>query len=146
MSSQEVRNTAENQNGFIEKPPEYKLYTPKGVMIATFFGTAIAGGYLIAKNYKRLGNDSGAWQAMFYSLLVVIGSFIVGSFLPDNFPSMAVSVPVLFGMGVVMKHRQGAALEQHLQNHGQYESCWKAWGISLLFMVAIALILVAILT
>lgn len=120
--------------------PEYKLYGTKAVVIATFFGSALAGGYLMAKNYQRLGNKTGAKQALIYTFLAVIASLIAGYLLPESVPPFAVSLPVLVTMGQATKQLQGPAFEQHLQNHGQYESCWKAWGISLLFMVAVAVI------
>lgn len=139
-------NISEYQDAVANRAPGYKLFSVKGTMIASFFGTPLAGGYLMAKNYQRLGNQSGARQALFYSLLAVIASLIAGYLLPESFPSMSVSLPILIGMGQAMKQLQGSALEQHLQNHGQYESCWKAWGISLLFMAVIAVICIAIFT
>lgn len=127
----------------IDNAPGYKLYSTNAVMIATVFGTALAGSYLMAKNYQRLGNQTGARQALLYGFLVVIASLIVGHFLPESIPSVTVSISVMVAMGQATKQLQGKAFEQHLQNQGLYESCWKAWRISLLFMVVIVVIVVA---
>lgn len=131
-----VSKTAEQQS-FVNQKPNYKLYTVKGVAIATLFGTPLAGGYLMARNYKLLGNKSYAKRAVFYSVLTIIASLLIGMLLPEQTPSVVVSVPVLIAMVQAMKYLQGPSLTVHQQNGGEFASCWKAFGISLLFMVAI---------
>lgn len=141
MAIQETRNNSGQDNAGVTDVPVYKLYSTRAVVIASFFGTPLAGGYLMAKNYQQLGNKTYARRALFYSLLAVIVSFCLGIVLPDAVPPMAVTLPVVMAMGQAMKQLQGTALEEHQKKQGQFESCWKAWGISLLIMIAVLLII-----
>ena len=143
MVMQGAGNTPEYQKTVVRNTPTYKLYSTRSVVIATFFGTPLAGGYLMAKNYQRLGNRSYARLALFYTMLIVIASYFLGFVLPESVPSMTVTLPVVIMIGQAMKKLQGKSLEQHLQSHGKFESCWKAWGISLLIMAVVLLIIVA---
>jgi len=83
MAIKEMENTPEYQDPFFDNAPKYKIYSIKAFVIATFFGTPLAGGYLIANNYQRLGNKAYARRALIYSLLVVIASLIIGLLLPE---------------------------------------------------------------
>ncbi len=68
------------------RPPDYSLYTPGHVALATFFGSALAGGLLLASNHRKLGNSSAAWGwAVFGGVLT--GLLFLIQYLVDYLPS-----------------------------------------------------------
>jgi len=119
------------------------LYRLAAVGIATFFGTPIAGAWVVVQNLKALGRDSDLRNAWLMGLGFTLGIFILGYFLPDNISGTPIAVASVVGMYQFAKQSFGAALEQHLAGGGQWRSNWRAFGISLLFLLAvIAVILV----
>lgn len=142
MEIQGAGNPSQGNHSIRNNTPDFKLYSVKGIVIATFFGSALAGGYLIAKNYQRLGKQSYARWALFYAVLALITTVFLGEVLLESVPATMVSIPIFFAMWLAAKQLQGAAIEQHMQNQGQLESCWKAFGVSLLVAVVILLFIV----
>lgn len=135
----ELINT-EAQQGFLssesEKPP-YKLYSLGSVIIATIFASVFIGGILMAINYKRLGNKVAAWKTLGFSFLALIANLVIANLLPANIPPLVFSLPILLAMGQMMSHLQGRFLAEHVNNQGQLESKWKAFGIAFIGMLAI---------
>lgn len=132
----EIKNTGRhNVSG-------YKLYSTKSVVIATIFGTPLAGGYLMAKNYERLNNKPNARRTMIYTFLFVVVWSFIAHLVSEDLPSTVFSTSALIAMWQSMKQFQGALLEKHRLSEGAFESSWKAFGISLIFAVAILLLVV----
>lgn len=141
--SDEIIN-AESQEEFLssesEKPP-YKLYSVGGVAIATFFASVLMGGIFMAINYKRLGNKVAAWKTLGFSFLALIANLVIAGLLPANIPPMILSLPFLLAMGQIMNQQQGRFLAEHVNNQGQLESKWKAFGIAFITMLAVGALL-----
>lgn len=137
MAMQDMNHNQIGVEGNTQESPSYKLYSANSVGIATFFGSPLAGAYLMSRNYKVLGNQKNAYMAILYGVLTLVASFILVLLLPDYIPSGILTLPELFATVQLMKHLQGPALEKHLSNNGALESRWKAFGISIMFMVVI---------
>jgi len=113
------------------------LYRLAAVGIATFFGTPIAGAWVMVENLKALGRLDEVRKAWLMGLGFTIGMFVVGHFLPDNFSSTPMAVATVFGMYQFAKQTFGAAVEQHGGGGGQWRSNWRAFGVSLLFLLGV---------
>lgn len=144
MSVNNVGNESELQGSLSssenEKPP-YKLYSVGGVAIATFFASVLMGGIFMAINYKRLGNKVAAWKTLGFSFLALIANLVIAGLLPANIPPMILSLPFLLAMGQIMNQQQGRFLTEHVNNQGQLESKWKAFGIAFITMLAVGALL-----
>ena len=46
----------------------FKLYRDKAIWVGTFIGGPLVAGYLIASNYKKLGEDKNAMKCWGYAL------------------------------------------------------------------------------
>jgi hypothetical protein len=122
---------------------DYKLFKISGIGLATFFGSAFAGGILLGLNFKRLGNDGAAQKAYIFSLLATLVIIGGAMFIPEDVPvpNVVFTVIQLFAMLQISKHFQGADIETHIANNGEIESNWKAFGISLLVLLALLAII-----
>lgn len=94
------------------------LYRLAAVGIATFFGTPVA----------------GAWITGIGALIAI---FLLGMFLPDSVPATPINIAAVFGMYHYAKQHTGGAIEQHAAQGGQFASNWRAFGVSLLFLLAV---------
>jgi len=136
FDAQDIENKCEGQYTTLPDVPGYKLYNIKAVVIATLFGTPLAGGYLMARNYIHLGNKKNAKRTLLCTLLVVTITYVFGNLFPNIHP-FVVTMPELLAMMHGMKMLQGDALKIHQGNNGKFESCWRAFGISLVIMIVI---------
>lgn len=124
----------------------YRFYKLSGIGLATFFGSPIAGGYLISRNYKVVGRDAEAKKAIIYSVLGTLAMFAVITFIESFFtlPNTTYSVPQVMAVYLLARQYQGELLETHKTNNGQFFSNWRAFGISLVVILAILIVLVPI--
>ncbi len=144
----------------IYKPPEssldnvdvatgydFKLYTISAIGLATFFGTVLAGGLILAINYWRLGNEVAARNSLLFSVMATLGILLIAYSIPDdvNLPNIIFTVIQLVVMIQIAKQLQGVDINNHIDNDGAVESNWKAFGISLLVSIALMGILFLIL-
>lgn len=113
------------------------LYRLAAVGIATFFGTPLAGAWVMMQNLKALGRLDEVRKAWMMGLGFTIGIFVIGYFLPDNISGTPMAIASVVGMHQFAKQTFGAALEQHLAGGGQWRSNWRAFGVSLLILAAV---------
>ncbi|HEY4330552.1 MAG TPA: sulfite exporter TauE/SafE family protein [Phycisphaerae bacterium] len=123
-------------------PPKYRIYSPKAVAIATFLGSTVAGGAIMAINYWRWGQKRRAWVALL-SGCAVLGLIIwLAMVLPGNIPNAAyILVPSFLIYGVAQQY-QGKNADAHWRNGGQPASNLKGAGIGLLIGIALSIVFV----
>lgn len=113
----------------------HKMYSPKQVLGATFFGSVLAGAWLMAKNYTAMGQDDKFGVTLaggVGALVMVLGlSWIV----PEELPGMTISLPVAFGAFAMAKSLQGDAFERHQMEGGQKHSNWRVAGICVVALI-----------
>lgn len=113
------------------------LYRLAAVGIATFFGTPIAGAWVIVQNLKALRRGHEARNAWLMGIGLTLGIFLLGYFLPDNISGTPIAIASVFGMYQFAKQSFGVALERHLAGGGQWRSNWRAFGVSLLILLGV---------
>jgi hypothetical protein len=119
------------------------LYRLAAVGIATFFGTPIAGAWVIVQNLKALGRSHEARNIWLMGIGLTLAIFVLGYFLPENTSGSPIAVGTVVGMYYLAKQTFGVTLERHLAAGGKLRSNWRAFGVALLFLLAvIAVILV----
>jgi hypothetical protein len=110
--------------------PAYPLYSSGQIAAATFLGGTIAGGWLLALNYKRLGEPRRARAAIALGALAMAGVIAAAFVIPERAMSSLGLVPVI-AMYWIAKSLQGAAYQRHLARLGQLGSSWRAAGVAL---------------
>lgn len=117
--------------------PMYKLV---GIGLATAFGTVIAGGFLMSKNFKSMGEHGKARSTMIYAVVAFLAIFGLAFLIPEslNIPNSVFTITQVVVMVQLAKHHQGATLAAIKASNGSFQSNWKAFGISLLFLLGVA--------
>jgi hypothetical protein len=121
-----------------EVSPVALVYTHNQVAVATLLGTVFAGGWMMASNYRVMGMEDQARQAMGWSMAgyVILLAVIVVS--PD--PSVDLGVLGLaaavcaIALRAWSETRFGRMVERHLAAGGTQFNWGRVVGLGLLFL------------
>ena len=116
-------------------PPEFKLYKDRGIYIGTFIGGPLTAGYLIAENYKRLGEKGKVWKTWVITVLCTILIFSVAILTPSSTRVPGYIFPLLYAAftSFLVRRLQGDRIKAHARNHGEFYTTWRAVVVSLIF-------------
>lgn len=111
----------------------HKLYNERAILIATFVGGPLAGGYLLSRNFGALNEPAKAsrtWIISIGVLLLLAGS----SFLPaaDKIPAVVYSFACCMTAHFAAKKFQGSSIALHQTNGGSFYGTWRAVRVGLL--------------
>jgi hypothetical protein len=120
--------------------PASRLYSQKQIAVATFIGSPLAGGWFMATNYRELGQDALATQAIWWGIGGAIAMMFIAFLLPDNFPNSVLPIACAGGMHALAESKLGGPIKEHRAAGGPLFSWWRVVGIGLLC----ALMLVAV--
>ena len=118
--------------------PQHKLFTVGGIGIATFLGSLIAGGILLAHNYRRLGNLRAANQVLLGCIALTVVIIAVSLALPFRIGGMGLSMPQLIAIVYYARYQQGGRISAHKEAGGKVVSNWLAAGVGLLVLAVLA--------
>lgn len=123
------------QEDIFPEIPKNKLFTDESIRIATFIGGPLIAGYLIAGNYKQLGELKKVKWTWLCTIIATILIFIIAFFLPSK--SSAPLFPIVYSGGTfyLVRHLQGAGIKAHVAAGGKTWSVWHAVLISLAGLV-----------
>ncbi len=122
--------------------PSYRLFNPMAVAGITFLGGSMAGGILLAINFKRLGNSTAAWVSLIVGFVVTVGLMALALALPSGSSSGMCALPIvqMAIAGQLAKQMQGPAYAKHIEAGGSAESGWKALGIGVASLAGILVV------
>ena len=129
------------ENIFPEKP-ESKLYTESAIRIATFLGGPLVTGYLLADNYKQLGETKKIQTTWTIAIFATVAIFVIGFYLPEKTPPYLLPIAYTIGAYYLAQNLQGARIKAHIAAGGETWSIWRAVAaglVGLIIIVAIAL-------
>jgi len=133
-----------------ESVPVNKLYKESAVRIATFLGGPLVAGYLIAENYKSLGQPAKAKTTWIYTIVLTIVIFGAIMFIPEVAKVPNYIIPIIFAgiASLLVQRLQGTDIKLHTEKGGQFYTIWRALLASLIgFVVTFGiLILVVVIT
>jgi hypothetical protein len=113
--------------------PTYPLYSSGQIAGATFLGTPLAGTWLLALNYRRLGDRRHARIALALGIVATIALIAIG-FAARNATGRGLSflglVPVIV-MSSLAKSLQGPAFERHQASGGRVGSTLRTVGVGI---------------
>lgn len=113
--------------------PAYTLFDAGAVTIATFFGTPVAGGTLMALNYHRLGQAGKASVTLIAAIAITGLTILIGWNLPRG-ASSVIGFALVFIVARVARSMQGQAITDHVQRGGKLGSKWKAFWLGIAFL------------
>jgi hypothetical protein len=128
---------------YVQAPPAHRLYDSGAVGMATFFGSPLAGAFMIATNYKRLGKRGNGYLAFLLGAAVTAILIYIGW----NHPKFGWILVVVGIVGTMQSARslQGAAVSEHVALGGALESKWKAFGVAVVTSAVVFVALLAVL-
>ena len=115
--------------------PTSKLYTENAIRVATFLGGPLIAGYLIADNYRQLGEERHIQTTWLITILATVAIFIIAWFLPTNFPPYIIPIAYSAGTYYLVQNLQGKKIKAHLTAGGQTWSIGRAVAIGLIGLV-----------
>jgi len=114
----------------------YPLFDSNAVGIATFFGSPVAGGALMAWNYQRLGETGKAALTIVLAAVVTGLVVLVGWNLNRGFTTV-IGLVLFIAMQRLAKALQGPAVSLHVQDGGRLGSKWTAFWLGIAFLALI---------
>lgn len=121
--------------------PSYTLYDPSAVGLATFLGSPVAGGVVMAINYRRMGEAGNAVLAVVGGVFLTGLGALIGTLLP-SYGSLPVAIGLYYAMKGIAQSVQGPAVEKHVVQDGVPSgSMWSAAGIGLAFLAVFVAII-----
>ena len=113
-----------------------KLYTERAILIGTFIGGPLAGGYLLARNFSAMekGGRAGiTWVVTITVLLLTLAT----AFIPalESVPPVVFSFIFCIAAHTVAKKLQGADIHLHKEHGGIIQPTWRAVVAGILFML-----------
>ena len=126
--------------------PQYQLYSIWAVLLATFLGSPLAGGVVMAVNCQRLSQPGVAQYILLISGVLTLGSLILGAVVPKD---LRVMEALLVGLQVFVVYffaarLQGRVIAHHQEQGGEMASYWSAAGIGIVCGIVLMLVLVAL--
>lgn len=121
------------------------LYSIAGVGLATFIGTPLAGAWLLAHNLQLLGKADRVALVWGVSIVLLLVTLVLAFVLPEEVPALPFAVAQLMAMIMLAKNLMEVELKQHTEAGGVFLSKWRAAGIGLLFTLAVAALMFAVL-
>jgi hypothetical protein len=113
--------------------PTFTLFDPNAIALATFFGTPVAGGSLMALNYRRLGQANKAVTTLLFAILVTGLAILIGWNIPQGVSSL-IAIALMIGMKRAAQALQGPVLKDHVERGGRLGSKWNAFWLGLAFL------------
>lgn len=130
----------------MEDTTNRKLYSQKGISIATLFGGPLAAGYLIRQNFISLGKEREGLVSVILGILFTVAVFVPLFMLPeeivDKIPNQLIPAIYTLIIYVIVEAIQGKELHKHKEESMEFESNWKATGIGFLWMLVLIGIIV----
>lgn len=124
-----------------QPPPAYTLHPIRGVVWATFWGTPLAAGVVMALNFRRTGDKASAKAALLTGLFVTAAIFGLVIVLPedvlDSIPNVAIMIPQLLAVNAIATRLQGDFISDHEDRGGKIASAWRGVGIGILCLIAV---------
>ena len=118
--------------------PSIRLFDSTSVLIAAIFGSPLAGGALMALNYRRLGKPSSARRALLIGILVTAAAIFVGyKFTPPYWISSPIAIGLVLATKQAAEAYQGGTIAAHATSGGRLSSRWAALGIGILGCAAV---------
>jgi hypothetical protein len=118
-----------------DERPLVELYRLKAVVWATFFGTVLGGGVIMAINYSRLGRRRACAAMLVCTALASLVVIWVAAVLPADHPLLGLlfTGAQLAVVYVIARGLQGHAIESN--PGGRFVSTWWAVGIGLICLL-----------
>ncbi|MEP0265165.1 hypothetical protein [Dokdonia sp.] len=120
-----------------------KMYKDKAISIGTFIGGPLVGGYLLAENFKAIGQSDKVTKTWIITILATIAIFGLAFLIPENTRFPKILIPAIYtaiASGIFKKYQEPNVLNQ-LESSGEYYSWGRTIGVSIIGIIITGAIL-----
>jgi len=114
--------------------PQRKIYPGKAIWLGSFVGGPLVAGYLIAENFKSIGEKDKVKTTWFFTVLATIvifgGIFLIPN--ADKIPRQIIPLTYTAIAFFIVQHYQGAKIESHIKSGGKAYNWGRTVVISIL--------------
>ncbi|MEP6948647.1 MAG: hypothetical protein ABI863_05210 [Ginsengibacter sp.] len=126
------------QENLLDDVPQKKLYKDIAVRAGTFVGGPVVAGYMIAENFKVLGQADKVkttWILAIISTVVIFGAaFLIRGM--EKIPNYIIPFIYTLIASYIVRQSQGGEIRNHIEKGGQMYSIWRALLIGLIGLLA----------
>ena len=106
--------------------PTIKLYTENSIRVATFLGGPLVAGFLIADNFRQLGETKKVQVTWLVTIPVTILIFAIAFYLPEKTPPFLIPIAYTLITFYIAQNLQGSKIKAHVAAGGQTWSMGRA--------------------
>ena len=137
------------EENLLVAPPAFKLYRDKSIYIGTFLGGPLVAGYLIAENFRALGQPDKIRNTWIIAILATIAILAAALFIPGLEKVPPYILPLVYtGIAqLIVQRLQGSSIKLHDEKGGSFFSVWRAVligiiGVAITIALAVVVLLV----
>ena len=125
---------ADAKSAAVEVPRVALLYTVNQIAAATFLGTVLAGGWMMAANYRAMGLEDKSGVTIGWSMAGFLVLAAVLMLVPELTVGMTIVTAVVCAIGfrAWAESQFGKTVEKHLADGGTEYNWWRVVGLGLL--------------
>lgn len=116
-------------------------YTPWQIAVATILGGSLAGGFLALRNHVLFGAPNKATIIAVVSVVVLIGTVIVGFMMPPHASRSGYAFLIAIGYRWYAESAFSAQIANRTAEGWARHSWWRTIGIAVAFLAGILLLL-----
>ena len=128
---------------FPERPTN-KLFTENAIRIGTFLGGPLVAGYLIAENFRQLGETKKIQTTWLIAIAATVIVFVIAWFLPKKTPPYIIPIAYTVGAYELAKKLLGEKIKAHIAAGGQTWPLGRAVVAGVIGLVIIVAIIFAV--
>ncbi|MFZ6053264.1 hypothetical protein [Halocola ammonii] len=125
-----------------------KVFKEHSVPAAAFLGGPLAAGYILATNFKALGQDHKIVPTWIVAILATLAIFVGAWFIPDDINIPNTIIPLAFaGIAfIIYRSTQSERVQKHIQSGGKVFSWGRTIAVALIGALISAVIVLGTLT
>lgn len=126
---------------FTSPPIPDRLYTPAQIGLVSAVASPFAAGWLMARNYRLLGEPDLATPCLLYSAIATLVLMALAFVLPDTVSETVLPIGTVLVIQKIAQDRQGPSIAAHRARGGLIGSWWIIGTVTLIgFLLLLALI------
>ena len=133
------------EKNLLKSSTSFRLYKDRSIYVGTLLGGPLVAAYLIAENFKSLGQRNKLKTTWSIGVVATVIIFWIAYNIPDNIKIPNFLIPLMYS-GIsqyLVKRFQGEEIKAHLDSGGQFYAVWRAALVGLVGLIILLAIVFA---
>lgn len=113
-----------------------KMYSPNQISLGTYLGGPFAAIYFLKRNFDALNKEDLSKKTMQIGILFSIIILATMPFIPENTPNLLIPMLYLIPVIIVVGKHQMKKEEIIESSEHDFQSNWKVFGMSIVWLLA----------